>query len=75
MQPTLIFSVTELRRGENSYEADVHGNKSGKLMMGRTGSSNVNIKNAYRILLGKTLGKLPFGTPTRRWGLIRRWAF
>jgi hypothetical protein len=39
MQPILIFSVTGLRRGAINYEVDVHGNKSGKLMMDRTGSS------------------------------------
>jgi hypothetical protein len=67
MQPTLIFSVTGLRRTAISYKVGLHGKKSGKLMMGRTGSSNVNIRNVSRNLLGKTVGKLPFGRPKRRW--------
>lgn len=43
----LTLSVIRLRRGAINYEVGVHGNKSGKLMMGRTGSSNINIRETY----------------------------
>jgi hypothetical protein len=35
--------------------------------MGRAFSTNVEKRNAYRILAGKPEGKRPLGTPTRRW--------
>jgi hypothetical protein len=34
--------------------------------MGRACSTNVEKKNAYRILVGKSGGKRPLGTPRRR---------
>jgi hypothetical protein len=35
--------------------------------MGRACSTNVVKRNAYRILVGKTEGKKPLGTPRCRW--------
>jgi hypothetical protein len=35
--------------------------------MGRTCSTNVAKRNAYRILVGKLEGKRPLGRPRRRW--------
>jgi hypothetical protein len=35
--------------------------------MGRACSTNVETRNAYRILLGMPEGKRPLGRPKRRW--------
>jgi hypothetical protein len=35
--------------------------------MGRACSTNVEKRNAYRILMGKPEGKRPLGTPRRMW--------
>jgi hypothetical protein len=35
--------------------------------MGRACSTNVETRNAYRILVGKPDGKRPLGRPRRRW--------
>jgi hypothetical protein len=35
--------------------------------MGRACSTNGEKRNAYRILVGKSEGKKPLGTPRRRW--------
>jgi hypothetical protein len=35
--------------------------------MGRTCSTHGEIRNAYKILVGKPEGKKPFGRPTHRW--------
>jgi hypothetical protein len=35
--------------------------------MGRASSTNGEKRNAYRLLVGKPLGKRPLGRPRRRW--------
>jgi hypothetical protein len=72
----LIFGVIGLRREANSYEVDIHGNTSGKLMMGRTGSSNVNIKKYIEKLAKENCWKVSIWETNEqiRW-TKRRWDF
>jgi hypothetical protein len=35
--------------------------------------SQREMRNAYKILVGKPGGKKPLGSPRRRWGIILKW--
>jgi hypothetical protein len=50
----------------NLYSSPNRMTKS-RRMRGRACSTNVEKKNAYRLLVGKPEGKRPLGRPRRRW--------
>jgi len=43
--------------------------------MGGAGSTYGERKGSYRILVGRPVGRRPFGRPRLRWGIICKWIF